>query len=231
MKSCCKCSDNCNKNKKESISDVLKTVYSNLKELRLLEDLCGIFLGIIFLCIYYLNNRNEAYFYVSFLVTLICYANTTYKLLFNAKEKFNRDTICVWIMHFFLILMVLYEKKNYEANPKQLKSYIFVLPIFVFIFALYFWLVYLACCLKVIKKIRKDKYIFLAKSAESMLKAVLVCFSSSIVVWLLPEKESIIKLYYHFINIFINITYPLLNMYIGTRLELDDYIGKIDKKD
>lgn len=223
MKVCCKCSENCNKNKKES----LRAVYGNLKKSKLLGDVFLIFLGIIILV-----SGNEICFCISSLVILICSARITYKILFNAKEKFNQHTtILMGIGYFLLTAVVLFGNLYYRGSLELFKSYIFALPILVLLFALYFWLVYLACCLKVVKKIGKDRYVFLAKSAESMLEAVLVCFSSSIVVWLLPEKESIIKLYYHFINIFINITYPLLNMYIGTRLELDDYIGKIDKKD
>ena len=72
-------------------------------------------------------------------------------------------------------------------------------------------------CLKTIKELNKDKYIF-ASSAKLILGAILVWWAS---IEIIGSFDYNTNYYYQFFNILVNSSYPLICMYIYVRTEIN----------
>ena len=56
-----------------------------------------------------------------------------------------------------------------------------------------------------------------------MLNAILVCFSATVIICFLPNKQIVLKSIYQVVNVFINAMYPFIDMYTYVRSEIDEF--------
>lgn len=154
-----------------------------------------------------------------FLVTKILYLS-----FFNGIEKFNQDSkyICTLVLPSFVVLNLSILFQGIEVN-KQIKNYFIAISLILFLLSIYFWIIYLMRCKKIINEINKDWYIFLAKMVQSMVIATLICYSGIVVIMLLEEKYNTIKVCYQAIYTTMNLIYPFIDMYTYVRSEIDEF--------
>lgn len=145
---------------------------------------------------------------------------------FNGKEKFNKDSLFICLCCILplvpLIFYIIYEA-CFKKTQEYLKQYTNYSAIVIILLSFYFWIIYLYRCREVIIEIKKDECLFFIKMVKSMLGAVLVCFSATIIISSLLEQDSMTKSIYQVVNIFVNAMYPFMDMYTYVRSKLDKY--------
>ncbi|RMC50147.1 hypothetical protein F5ESL0263_03805 [Lactobacillus sp. ESL0263] len=149
---------------------------------------------------------------------------------FNKKEQFNKDSLYIFLscnIPLFLLSIVLVIVAIFPDTHKFLKDLAFFSAFIIIILSIYFWIIYLWRCNKTIVEIRKDKYLFSIKMIRLMLNATLVCFSATVIIRFLPNKQIVLKSVYQVINVLINAMYPFIDMYVYVRSEID----KFDKQE
>ena len=146
------------------------------------------------------------------------------------KERFNEtslfmclgSTVTLAPLVLFLLIIVIGKAKI----DKDLKTQVVIATLIIVGTSIISWIVYLIFCRKVIKEIKTDSILFLTKMIWSMLTAIFVCFSSTVVILLLSKKDSNMTVLYQLLNICINAFSPLIQMYIYVRKELDKFLDK-----
>lgn len=157
------------------------------------------------------------------------------KVFFNSWEKFNLDTICLFITYvllevFLIICMILlsYKHKTFLYYVREIFHYILYV---VLLNSSYFWFIYYHRCLETIQELNKDIYVFFASSAKLMLGAILVWWSSTKII---ESFKNNTDYEYYVFNILINFSYPLIGMYTYVRSEInkfDEQKFEMDKKE
>ena len=145
---------------------------------------------------------------------------------FNDNKRFNKDSLGICLSFIYpvipLFFYLIYGISIKEAH-KYLNDYAFIAAIVIISFSLYLWIIYLFRCRQAITTLNKDKYFFTLKMFKSMLSAILVCFSATLIIESLPGEQNVIKLIYEIVNVSVNAMYPLIDMYTYVRSEIDEF--------
>lgn len=167
--------------------------------------------------------------------TIVVTTIIMHKVFFNSWEKFNLDTICLFITYvllevFLIICMTLlsYKHKTFLYYVREIFHYILFV---VLLNSSYFWFIYYHRCLETIQELNKDIYVFFASSAKLMLGAILVWWSSTKII---ESFNNNTDYEYYVFNILINFSYPLIGMYTYVRSEInkfDEQKFEMDKKE
>lgn len=197
----------------------MKEKNSDLIVKRSLETICCLIVAIITILVLY--NIPAKYRIIICALVTIALVSLSIAILassFYDWEKFNRDTVYLFTsfgaLEFFLFILAYIFVDNYI----DLIGYAYVIPIMFLINGVFFWWTYYLGCLKTIKELNKDKYIFFASSAKLILGAILVWWASKEIIGSFDYNTNY---YYQFFNILVNSSYPLIGMYIYVRTEIN----------
>lgn len=197
----------------------MKEKNSDLIVKRSLETICCLIVAIITILVLY--NIPAKYRIIICALVTIALVSLSIAILasyFYDWKKFNRDTVYLFTsfgaLEFFLFILAYIFVDNYI----DLIGYAYVIPIMFLINGVFFWWTYYLGCLKTIKELNKDKYIFFASSAKLILGAILVWWASKEIIGSFDYNTNY---YYQFFNILVNSSYPLIGMYIYVRTEIN----------
>ena len=148
---------------------------------------------------------------------------------FNKNEQFNKDSLHIFLCCLLPLVPLLLEMFIPDTY-KYLKDFAIFSAVIIIVLSIYFWIIYLWRCNKTIVEIRKDKYLFSIKMIRSMLGAILVFFSATLVIWSLPNEQIIFKIPCQVVNVFVNAMYPFIDMYVYVRSEIDEFDKQEEEK-
>jgi len=165
-------------------------------------------------------------FSIGGLVLFISITGLLKSAYFNKNEQFNKDSLYIFLSCLLPLVPLPLETIIGAVFPdthKYLKDFATFSAVIIIVLSLYFWIIYLNRCIKAIVEIRKDKFFFSIKMIRLMLNAILVCFSATVIIWFLPNKQIVLKSIYQVVNVFINAMYPFIDMYTYVRSEIDEF--------
>lgn len=197
----------------------MKEKNSDLIVKRSLKTICWLIVAIIIILVLYkIPAKYRIIFCALITIALVSLSIAILASSFYDWEKFNRDTVYLFTsfgaLEFFLFILSYIFVDNYI----DLIGYAYVIPIMFLINGVFFWWTYYLGCLKTIKELNKDKYIFFASSAKLILGAILVWWASKEIIGSFDYNTNY---YYQFFNILVNSSYPLIGMYIYVRTEIN----------
>lgn len=165
-------------------------------------------------------------FFIGSLVLFISITGLLKSAYFNKNEQFNKDSLYIFLSCLLPLVPLPLETIIGAVFPdthKYLKDFATFSAVIIIVLSLYFWIIYLNRCIKAIVEIRKDKFFFSIKMIRLMLNAILVCFSATVIICFLPNKQIVLKSIYQVVNVFINAMYPFIDMYTYVRSEIDEF--------
>jgi len=148
-------------------------------------------------------------------IILFCYFIIKFilQLFYKYTKILNKFTIlAITYYSVGMIIFLLIIKYILSLRYKFNESYLF--PIF--LYAACCWTVYLTFCIKVLKSINIACSLFVATTAKAILIAI--------VAWMAVYNNSKSSLYINYVSIGISFSYPILDMYIYVRSEINKYI-------
>ena len=161
---------------------------------------------------------------------IICECWIIFRVSFNGKEKFNKDSFFICSFYIVpLIMLILIFLSNVGNVNNQLMdlpfeiSSSFLASSICFAVALFFWIVYLKRCKKVIIEIKEDWHLFLIKIIKSIISETLLFFSGIICISSFTCEGDISRLFFQPIYIFFNLMFPFIEMYTYVRLKIDEF--------
>lgn len=193
------------------------------------KKIVGMLIGITFIFIIILAYMNKIITSYLLIYSLLVLSIFLYVLawiyislrLFNDEKNFNRCSLAIYILYIAPLILILLLKWDGVQN-KSIYAIISIMVIF--ICSLCLWVIYFACCIKVITDIKQDKFLFLLTVSKSILASLLVGFSGHIIILSHFGKNDDNTIVYQLFNIVINATYPFIDMYTYVRSKLNKHM-------
>ena len=164
------------------------------------------------------NKTGLIIYKVSILICLLLVLVGTVILIaesyFNERTKFNSDTTKLFSLYGVIELLLFLFSVVFADNYKKFCGHAYVIPALFLMSGVFFWCIYYARCSKTIKELKKEKYILIVNSVKSVLGATLVWWASTKII---GSFEVGTDYHYYFFNILVNLSYPLLVMYVYVR--------------
>ncbi|MCT6890395.1 MAG: hypothetical protein M3Z87_12225 [Lactobacillus sp.] len=168
------------------------------------------------------NSSGEIIPTTIYITLLFAFYSWDIYLICSEEKNFNKSSLYIFFAYFVPLFLLLCLEE-----PKLGKNEIFygiIAIALIFPCSIFGWLAYFARCIKMINKIKRERFLFSMKSIKSMLSSLLVFFSGTIVILSLFGQNFSIKIWVQIFSLVINSIFPLIDMYTYVHSELDKYL-------